>query len=131
MFVYFEEEQGLFGTQVPKPRQSLKAPSQVSRPLSHPLGCAGSSPALCQEGPRGPLQSPNAANGSWTSFALYKMGTFEKLVTTKIPLPNTMKKHIIPKIFHIISRVHRLLEPRHGPLPMSPRLKIIINMMEK
>lgn len=73
VFVYFEEEQGHFGTQIPKPRQSHKAHSQVSRLLGHPLGWAGSSPALCQEGPRArSLRSPNAASGSWTLLLFMK-----------------------------------------------------------
>lgn len=35
VFVYFEEEQGHFGTQIPKPRQSHKAHSQVAHLLGH------------------------------------------------------------------------------------------------
>lgn len=58
------------------------------------------------------------------------MDTFEKLMTTTIPLLNTIKKDTTPKIFMYFQGYIDSFEPIYEPLPMSPRLRITINMME-
>lgn len=51
VFVYFEEEQGHFGTQIPKPRQSHKAHSQVSHLLGHLWVVLGLAQPFVRRGP--------------------------------------------------------------------------------
>ena len=112
---------------------------QVSCVSTGTLRCCWVSPSLLlsqnscqsapsQEGPRARSQLTHNADQFMDSFNLFqKMDTFEKLMTTRIPLLNTNKMHIILRIFHIISEAHRLT----GAHPWTSALELQLKSYHK
>lgn len=111
VFVYFEEELGHLSSQIPQNKTITKFIFQVSCVSRGTLRRCWVSPSLLlsqnscqsaqsQEGPRARSLLTHNGDQFMDAFILFqKMDTFEKLMTTRIPLLNTNKMYIILRIF--------------------------------
>lgn len=119
----------------PEQDRITKLISQVSCVSRGTLRCCWVSPSLLlsqnscqsahsQEEPRTKSQLTHHADQFMDAFILFqKMDTSEKLMTTRIPLLNTNKMHIIFRIFHITSEAHKLTGAHPWTSAPEPQLK--------